>query len=148
MIQAKSVTYVTTCRFPFVFSRCLQHSACAMDETHFRAALAQFVKSRPSKTDAARHLSLTRQDLYRYLDGKTSPREPRRDDLLQKIQAAHLTSPHHVTMTEFPRLDQQSVTQLRNYMLHLVSLIDLDETVKRGNGRKDDGTQKSGPTDR
>jgi transcriptional regulator with XRE-family HTH domain len=99
------------------------------DRDRFRARLAAFVDSRGSRSEAADDLGVARMTLYRYLNGRSFPRP-------SQIHAMELViGPLGGSLSAsepFDGLDQESVTRLRNTLLHLVRLIDLD--VARGRG--------------
>lgn len=101
----------------------------------FTRNLAAFVEGQASKADAARILKISRTDLYRYLDGTTAPRPRRQRDMLEKMRAAPRV-PVGQPIEYISSLDVESVTSLRNMLVHLVTLIDLDAATRRGNEAK------------
>lgn len=104
-----------------------------MDQTdRFRAALWAFVGRQPSKTAAASALGVTRQDLYRYLAGETVPRSVRLDRMLARMSIGSPAS----EFAKIPPLTEENVTLIRDALLHLASLLDLDLASRRGNERK------------
>lgn len=106
-----------------------------MDENdHFRAALWAFVGRQQSKTAAASELKVTRTDLYRYISGATVPRPDRMKQMMSRM-AAGVTLPASGAV-EIPSMSEENVTQMRDMLLHLASLLDLDLASRRVNERK------------
>lgn len=99
----------------------------------FRQALALFASNQPTKTLAAQKLGISRQDFYRYLDGSASPREARLRQLQERMASEGEQPAIPALPTDFSSLDRKSVTLLRDMMLHLVSLIDLDLSARTDN---------------
>lgn len=95
----------------------------------FRAALWAYVGRQSSKTAAAATLNVTRTDLYRYLSGETVPRPARLDEMVKTMSAGG--SPKTAAGVEIPHMSEESVTQMRDMLLHLASLLDLDLTSRR-----------------
>ncbi|WP_199037234.1 hypothetical protein [Sphingomonas mollis] len=107
-----------------------------MDEPDaFRAALWTYVGRQPSKRAAADALGITRTDLYRYLGGDTAPRSTRREEMMRAM-ATGMRPMTGLSGDDFLNLSVESVTQLRDILLHLVSLLDLDLASRRVNERK------------
>lgn len=107
-----------------------------MDEAEeFRSALWGFVGRQPSKKAAADTLKITRTDLYRYLSGDTAPRQQRRDEMMQVMHSATASHPAQVGQ-KVTGLSSERVTDLRDTLLHLASLLDLDLASRHVNERK------------
>jgi hypothetical protein len=107
----------------------------AMNEKdRFRSALWAFVGRQQSKTAAASELKVTRTDLYRYISGSTVPRPDRMRQMMSRM-AAGVTFPASGA-SDTPPISEENVTQMRDMLLHLVSLLDLDLASRRVNERK------------
>lgn len=105
----------------------------AMDEdAEFKKALSRFAADQPTMVQAAAKLSITRQDLYRYIKGETVPRRKRRRQMMQMLRRRPEGIAMPITASHLPILDKKSVTNLRDVLLHLVRLIDLDEASRQG----------------
>jgi hypothetical protein len=102
----------------------------------FRGDLARFASRQRTKTEAAEALGVSRTDFYRYLAGKTVPRRPRRDQMARRMRAIPGRRPIPAPVSEIQQLDVKSVTQLRNLLLHLVHMLDLDLAGRVGKVRK------------
>lgn len=111
----------------------------------FYADLRKFVDSQASRVEAARILGIKRQDLYRYLSGASAPREKRKQQIIKLIKAPTSQLETRTISQEFSGLDTQSVTCLRDMMLHLVSLIDLDLAGRNVNERKSADSETGRP---
>ncbi|PZU07395.1 MAG: hypothetical protein DI606_16665 [Sphingobium sp.] len=111
----------------------------------FHADLREFVNNQASRVEAARILGIKRQDLYRYLNGASAPREKRKQQIIKLIGAPTSQLETRTISQEFSGLDTQSVTRLRDMMLHLVSLIDLDLAGRTVNERKSADSETGRP---
>lgn len=107
----------------------------AMDRNdRFRAALWAFVGRQQSKAAAAIELKVTRTDLYRYLSGDTVPRPERMRRMMSRMAAGSVLSVSDAI--DIPPMPEENVTQMRDMLLHLASLLDLDLASRRVNERK------------
>ncbi len=103
----------------------------------FRRLIAAYVAAQPTQAEAARSLDLKRQTLHRYLKGQSYPRPQRLKLLMRTMRAAPgsddaKTLPHRIAS-----LSEENVVLLRDMMVHLVTLIDLDVGSRGGKERKD-----------
>jgi len=107
----------------------------AMDQNdRFRTALWAFVGRQQSKTAAAIELKVTRTDLYRYLSGDTVPRPERMRQMMSRMAMGVV--PQASGAIDIPPMSEEKVTQMRDMLLHLASLLDLDLASRRVNERK------------
>lgn len=107
-----------------------------MEPTGFKETLAEYVAGQSSKSAAARALGVTRMDLHRYLGGKTTPRRERLKGMMGLMTLSASPSVRALEATQNISLDAKSVTQLRNGLLHLLALLDLDLASRGSNERK------------
>ena len=103
-----------------------------MREDDFRSDLATFVAGQPNKTQAAQQLKISRQDLYRYLTGKTEPHPERRRSMMIAMKGLARGKSSSFPPEMIQHLDVKSVTQMRDMLLHLVHLLDLDVASRLG----------------
>jgi len=106
-----------------------------VDVALFRAELRRFVEQGASKAAAARALGISRQDLYRYLRGATTPRSGRLRTLLTAMQPQGQAA-EAAEVARSAILSMDRVADLRDVLLHLVSLVELDLAVRQGDERK------------
>ncbi len=92
----------------------------------FQRELEQYVRAQPGKVAASKKLGVSRQDLYRYLKGETEPRPDRKAEMLRRMGVGRSSKPILGIPSDIVTLDVESVTLIRDCMLHLVRLIDLD----------------------
>lgn len=105
-----------------------------MTDEEFSEKVRRFTDLAPSKAAAARELGVSRMDLHRYIVGRSMPRSARRLSIERKVEAQDGTTrtEHALPKTiEISRLTAEKVTTLRSYLLHLVTLIDLDAAQAR-----------------
>lgn len=105
-----------------------------MTDEEFSEKVRRFTDLAPSKAAAARELGVSRMDLHRYIMGQSKPRSARRLSIERKVEAQDGATrvEHALPKTiEISRLTADKVTALRSYLLHLVSLIDLDAERER-----------------
>lgn len=103
----------------------------------FRSELKTFVSKVGNKTEAAAKLGISRPDLYRYLDGKTTPRPRRRKSLLNRI--APRPGPDHLN-EKIEALAPKDVALLRRMLIHLLHVVELDG---RGRDRDEYGAESA-----
>lgn len=105
-------------------------------EVEFREELRRYLGRQPSKIGAARALGITRQDLHRYATGVTAPRADRRRKLMS-LMRAKAPPPAPSPGAAQALISAADVAQLRDALLHLVTLVELDLATRRGDERKD-----------
>lgn len=119
-----------------------RHIVLMGEKEAFQEEIVRFVERQPTKSAAADVLGISRQDLYRYLEGSSVPRLKRRESLLRIMHSpSHVASP--LALAAPRAVDVQSVTKIRDMMLHIVSLLDLDLAGRDGEER--DATHRKDP---
>lgn len=109
-----------------------------MDEKMlFRRSIAAYVDAQPTQAEAARILGLERQTLHRYLKGQSYPRPQRLRLLMRKVRAAPGPDGAKALPDRIASLSDENIVLLRDMMVHLVTLIDLDVGSRGGKERKD-----------
>ena len=105
----------------------------------FRSKLATFVAAQPTKAEAARVLGITRQDLYRYLGSKSRPRPLKASKLVERMRRLNGANPQTDSADQQPLFSTADLARLRDTLLHLVTLVELDLASRRGDERRGSG---------
>lgn len=105
----------------------------------FRSKLATFVAAQPTKAEAARVLGITRQDLYLYLGSKSRPRPLKASKLVERMRRLNGANPQTNSADQQPLFSTPDLARLRDTLLHLVTLVELDLASRRGDERRGSG---------
>ncbi|BCA58129.1 hypothetical protein [Sphingomonas sp. HMP6] len=106
------------------------------EDNDVAAGLERLAKAVGGYTAVARKLSISRQDLWRYRTGRSTPRPALMRRMLTQMPPPGRADVYGSDGETVAHLDRESVTKLRGYLLHLVHLLDLDERTRSGPQRE------------